>query len=88
MTYLYYTLKNKSTTVTKIRLWRALDEIQKLGEIEKKWTNFTQAKINADVLNVSEDQKSKKLHEIDLADSDIIIVEIPKDGEFVFAPMT
>lgn len=88
MAYLYFTQKNKSINLTKVRLWKALDEIQKLGEIEKKWMNFTQAKINAECLNVSEDQKNKMLYEIDLADSDIVIVEIPKDNDFVFVPQS
>lgn len=84
MAYLYYKLKNKSLTFTQLRLWRSNDELKKLGELDKKYTNFTQVKIDAEILNITADQKKKMLHEVDMADSDIIIVELPKDGDFVF----
>lgn len=53
MGYLFLRLKNKSQTLNKLRLWKALDEVSKLHEIDKKYTNFTQVKINAEIMNIT-----------------------------------
>ena len=53
--YLYFVLRNKSTLLSKVRLWKANDEIGKLKELDSKYNNYTHATINAEVLNLTKD---------------------------------
>jgi hypothetical protein len=43
--------------------------------------NFTQAYIKADLLNNGPDDLHKKLHDVNLADTDMLIIECPKNNE-------
>jgi len=89
-TYIYFVLKNKSLMIKKCRLWKSKYEDDKaeatLQDIEAKYGNYTHVKIDADVINKSKEQLTKKLHEIDLSDLDVLVVELPKEDEFVFIP--
>lgn len=40
--------------------------------------------IKANLINSGPEDLHKKLHEVDLADTDMLIVEAPKKDEFVF----
>lgn len=52
-----------------------------------KYSNYTHVKINAEILNKTTEQEEQVLTDVDMGDSDILIVEIPKNGEdFVFQP--
>lgn len=89
-TYLYSQLKLKSTMVTKVRIWKFNSlNFDELKNLDSKYQNYTHAKINAKVLNFTPEQEDMLIHQVDLADNDIIIVELPKNkDEYVFQPST
>lgn len=78
--------------VKEVKLWKSNyedkgDLTKLLRAIDKKYTNYTQVEIKADLLNNGPDDLHKKLCDVNLADTDTLIVETPKDnqpGEFVF----
>lgn len=76
--------------VREVRLWRSNygeeEALKQLKELESKYGNFTHAKVDAQILNISEEQGAKKLHEIDCSDTDVLIVELPKKEGYVFQP--
>tara|TARA_B110000285_G_C15128033_1_gene621600 strand:- start:2295 stop:2954 length:660 start_codon:yes stop_codon:yes gene_type:complete len=90
--HLYFVIKEKSIMVKEIKLWKSNyedkgDLTKLLRSIDKKYTNFTQAEIKADLLNNGPDDLHKKLHDVNLADTDMLIIETPKNNEagvFVF----
>ena len=88
--YLYFVKKNKGVMLREARLWRSNyaeeEALKSLQELESKYGNFTHARVDAQILNISEDQLAKKLHEIDYSDTDILIVELPKKDGYVFQP--
>ena len=55
-------MKNKTVICTKARLWRSNDEIDKLLELDNKYTNYTHSVINAEILNLTKEQQEKVLH--------------------------
>jgi len=84
--YCYMVLRNKSIIVSKVRLWVANTE-EGLGELDQKYVNYTHVKLDAQVINLIDEQMKKRLHEVNMADSDTLIVEMPKDKSYVFQPM-
>ena len=95
--YIYYTLREKSATVSDLRLWKhtelSIEEDQvvlekALREIDKKYLNYTAVKLNANILNLTEEQQSAKLYDVELSDLEVLIVEIQKKNEWVFQPNT
>ena len=53
--YIYFTLRNKSMMVTECRLWKANEDLHKMEDIDYKHQNYTHAKINADIINLTAD---------------------------------
>lgn len=62
--YIYYTLREKSATVSDLRLWKhtelSIEEDQvvlekALREIDKKYLNYTTVKLDANILNLTEE---------------------------------
>ena len=62
--YIYYTLREKSATVSDLRLWKhtelSIEEDQDvlekaLREIDKKYLNYTAVKLDANILNLTEE---------------------------------
>lgn len=95
--YIYYTLREKSATVSDLRLWKhtqlSIEDDQtglekSLREIDKKYLNYTAVKLDAIILNLSALQQSTKLFDVDLSDLEVVLVEIQKKGEWVFQPNT
>ena len=77
--HLYFTLKNKSVMVTDLRLWKNnCEDVSKILEIDKKYTNYTSVTIEGELLNKEKADESKKLYEFNISDTDILIVETPK----------
>lgn len=72
--------------VTKMRLWRSLtNQLEEIKEYDKKYKNFTSAKIDAVCLNVNEAEKNKLIEDMSVAEEDFIIVELPKNNNtFIF----
>lgn len=61
----------------------------KLKEVDQKFSNYTHVKIDADILNKSEEQQEVALHDLSIGDTDILVVELPKsNGDFVFQPLS
>lgn len=92
MVYCYFKLKDKSFTAQKIHLWRYNDDdLSDITDLDKKWKDYTSVKIDGFLLNQSQEQKNKELRDVDLAEEDTIIVEIPKKSggseNFVFVPL-
>jgi hypothetical protein len=80
--HLYMNLKNRSVLVSEVKLWKSkYDDPTKLREIDKKYTNYTSVEIEAEILTQDD---STRLHELDFEDTDILIVETPKNKDFVF----
>mmetsp|Transcript_31098 Transcript_31098/g.47491 ORF Transcript_31098/g.47491 Transcript_31098/m.47491 type:complete len:131 (-) Transcript_31098:2128-2520(-) len=92
--YLMLTLKIKNILVTNVRLWKCLYAEEKglkdyVEKIDRDQKNYTHMKVKGEIINFSESQNSKKLYDLNIADSDLIIVELPKSGkEFAFQPET
>jgi len=63
-----------------MHLWRFndADDLSDITDLDKKYIDFTSVKIDAFLLNHSEDQKNKELKDIDLADEDTVIAEMQK----------
>lgn len=63
--YMFHVLKEKSMMITEVRLWKSL--INNLEEIEanvdKKFKNYTQVKIDATPIYYKEDDKSKLIED-------------------------
>lgn len=82
--HLYFTLKNKSVIVSDLKLWKSNYEDReaatKIHELDKKFVNYTRVEIDAVLLN----EMAKKLYEVEISDTDILIVETPKGKDFVF----
>ena len=84
-------LKIKSVIVKSIRLWKSNydDTEAAIKDLDSKYANYTHSKINAEILNINEEQLQKKLFDFDFSDTDTIFVEMPKnDDEYVFQPMS
>jgi hypothetical protein len=91
MSYIYFTLKDRSTMITDIRLWKSLtnniEDIQQ--NVDKKFKNYTHVKIDATPLNITEEDKNKPIEDANIADDDIIIVETQKaNKQWCFQPLT
>jgi len=81
-----YILQDRSTIVSKMRLWRisAAGRIEELPEIEKKVKNYTHVKFDGTCLNAKEDVVKANIYVEELPisqgsaeEEDIVIIEIP-----------
>ena len=62
-----------------------MDEI--IG-FEKKYKNYTQVKVDGQCLNFSQNDEKKMIEDLDLAEEDIVIVELPKSKDnWTFVPL-
>jgi len=88
--YLYFTKKNKNKVVSKVRLWKSLtNNMEQIFELDNKIKNYTHVSIDAEPLNINDDQKTTMLDDCNIADEDILVVELPKGkDEFVFRPLS
>lgn len=79
-------LKNKSVLVAKIRLWKSNyeDPEAAIKDLDSKYANYTHVKLDAQILNISDEQRGKKLFDIDFSDTDMMIIEMPKNNDYVF----
>ena len=67
-----------------IRLWKSdSSDWLEIKNIDSKYTNFTQAKVNATPINVSEVSQKMIVDDIDFVDEDVFIAETPKNKEWV-----
>jgi hypothetical protein len=76
----------------KMHLWRYNDDdLSDIVDLDKKWKDYSSVKLDGFLLNRTDEQKTKQLKEIDLADEDVIIVEMEKEAHgkssFVFQPL-
>jgi len=55
------------------------NQVEEIGTYDSKYKNYTQVKVDAVPLNIKDESKSTKLEELNIADEDIIIVELIKD---------
>lgn len=70
-----------------MRIWKSNEDLHKLKDIDYKHQNYTHAQIDAEIINLTDEQKAKLIHETNISDTDTLIIEVPKhDGEFVFQP--
>jgi hypothetical protein len=84
--YLFFVQRRKDVLISNVRIWR-LNSDQGLAELDSKYINYTKTKIDATVLNLTEEQNKKQMHEVDISDNDVVIIELEKDKSFVFQPL-
>ena len=73
--------------VNKLRLWKSMtNKLEELQEIDKKYKNYTQVKVDFHCLNAKEEDKALLLEDLQLAEDDIIVIELPKNSQFVLQP--
>lgn len=82
--YLYTVMKNKDTLIRKFRLWKSLyetaEEVFKL-ESDKSGSK----KLDGDILNKVADKEAVVFDDLNLVDSDLIIIELAQsNGSFAF----
>ena len=67
-----------------MRLWKydsgKLDQIESIRE---NYINYTEVKIDAQCLNLKDEDETKIIDELDVTEEDIILVELPK-GEDIW----
>lgn len=71
-----------------MRLWRFDSSKQdQIEVIAKKYKNYTEVKIEGTCLNSKEEDENQIIEELDVAEEDLIIVELPKGKDtWTFAP--
>ena len=88
---LYYYTKRKDVplTLVKFRLWKCnTDDLDEIMKWDSKFA-YTQSKIDAVCCNIfeKEEDKLKKVEDLNFVDGTIFVVETPKKGdEYVFRP--
>ena len=83
----FYELQERGTLITKCRLWKSLtNQLNEIKDLDKKYKNYTSVKIDGICLNVHEQDRNKLIEDLDLAEEDIIIVEMPKGNQFILVP--
>jgi hypothetical protein len=69
-------LKDKSKIITDVRIWKSLsNSMEDVLEMDKKFKYVTSFKIDALILNISEEDKKRTVEEANIADEDILIIE-------------
>ena len=64
------------------RLWKSLsNDVDEILSYDNKYKNYTHVKIDANPLNCTAELSAMKLEEANIADGDIVIVELPKPGQ-------
>ena len=87
----YYMSKNKHDpiTVAKFRLWKCnTDDLDEILSWDSKMA-YTQSKINAEPVNVRDEDKKIKVDDLNFIDGTIFIIETPKpNGDYCFRPLS
>ena len=89
-----YSLQERSVMVSLMRIWKSsTNDFEEIQGWEKKYKNYTQAKIEANCILSSDEDKKKVIEDLDLAEEDILIIELPKinkakEIEWTLAPST
>lgn len=66
--------------IPKLRIWKSgSNNVDEITELEKKYRNFTTVKCDGLLL------EDEKVEDMNIASDDILIVELPKEGEWVFS---
>lgn len=74
-----YERGEKSIVVSKVRIWKASNNnVEEILELTKKWKNFTQVTFDGLLLD------DEKVEDMQISNEDILIVELPKDKDWVF----
>ena len=78
--HLYFVIKDKSFMIKDLRLWKSNyedkgDPTKILRTLDKKCQTYTSVDIKGSLINNGPEDLHKKLHEIDFADTDMLIVE-------------
>ena len=86
MNHLYSVVRERSIIITKCRLWRTTEKKwDDLVEMDRKYTNYTRATIDAMPLSLKESSKKLKVDDVNFVDDDIFVVETPEDNKkYVF----
>ena len=86
----YYMSKSRDNpiTVSQFRLWKCnTEDRDEILSWDSKMA-YTQAKINAEPVNIKEEDKKKRIDDLNFIDGTVFIVETPKkDGDYCFRPM-
>ena len=88
--HLYLNLKINDILVTELRMWKSLSgKLEEIDAYDKKLKNSSQIRVNAMPLNASKEDEDKVIEDTNIAEEDIIIIEIPnaKTKKYVFCPM-
>jgi len=65
--------------ISKVRLWKsASNSVEEILKIESRWRNYTKIKFDGILL------EDTTVDDMAIANDDIIIVELPKEDDWVF----
>jgi ubiquitin C-terminal hydrolase len=86
--YLYNVLKEKSVMVCYIKLWKSTtNNLEEINDYDKKYKNYTSIKVDAVLLN-GDNRLKTKVEDANLAEEDIIMVELIKPNkQWSFIPL-
>lgn len=87
--YLYTVMKNRDTTIRKMRLWKSnYSSFDDFVKIDKQWSAMSSFRVDADLLSEVEDKESVVFDDLNLVDEDVVIVELPKsENVYAFRPL-
>ena len=87
----YYMSKNKHEpiTVAQFRLWKSnTEDLDEILSWDSKMA-YTTTKVNAEPVNLKEEDKKKKVDDLNFIDGTVFIVETPKaNGDYCFRPLS
>lgn len=74
--------------VSNLRLWKSNNNnMEEIEGLTKKHKNYSQVKVDAVCLNPKVEDKALVIEDLDIAEEDILIIELPKGKDiWVFAP--
>ena len=65
--------------ITYLRAWKSLtNNIEEIESYDNKYKNYSEVKVDAQILNKNESQNKNKLEDANIAEDDILIIEIMK----------
>ena len=83
--YMSSVRQDRSCMTMKGRLWKIAEcEMEEIDKIDLKYSNYTHAAVDVLPISVTESQKKLKVDDLNFVDSDIFLLETPKQGQFVF----
>jgi len=79
LSYFLYKNGKKEIMISKVRLWKsASNSVEEILKIESRWRNYTKIKFDGILL------EDTTVDDMAIANDDIIIVELPKEDDWVF----